>query len=72
MTMCYRDGLRDAPRQFTDIEIVGEAGTTRATVAAALALQPNVLITELRMPGGDGIEVIGEIRLAAERRRCSC
>ena len=49
--MCFRDGLRDALRQFTDIEIVGEAGATRATVAAALELQPNVLITELRMPG---------------------
>ncbi|MBK0418236.1 response regulator transcription factor [Leucobacter sp. CSA1] len=47
-----------------DLAVVGEAGTGSEAVAQALRLQPDVVLMDVRMPGGDGIEATG--RIAAE------
>ncbi|KAB8170828.1 response regulator [Streptomyces sp. 3MP-14] len=39
-----------------DLRTVGEAGTGREAVALARELVPDVVLMDLRMPGGDGIE----------------
>jgi two-component system NarL family response regulator len=61
----FRTGLKDALRLFSDIEIVGEAATARAAVAAARETRPDIVIMDLRMPDGDGIDAIREIRSVA-------
>jgi DNA-binding NarL/FixJ family response regulator len=38
-----------------DIEVVGEAGTGTAAVAQARALNPDVILMDIQMPGTDGI-----------------
>ncbi|QFZ21786.1 response regulator [Saccharothrix syringae] len=39
-----------------DVEVVGEAGDGAAAVRQALALRPDVVLMDVRMPGVDGIE----------------
>jgi DNA-binding NarL/FixJ family response regulator len=51
-----REGLRGMLAGETDFEVVGEAGDGDQAVAAAAALQPDVVLMDLRMPGTDGVE----------------
>ena len=56
-----RRGLR-AVLSEPDIEIVGEAGTMHDGVALALKTKPGVVVMDLRLPDGSGIEACREIR----------
>lgn len=58
-----RRGLR-AVLTEPGIEVVGEAGTVEEGVALALRLEPSVVVMDLRLPDGSGIEACREIRAA--------
>jgi two-component system NarL family response regulator len=49
-------------RKNRAIQIVAQASNGREAVAQFLAHRPSVTILDLRMPGGDGIEAMAEIR----------
>ena len=51
-----RQGLRTFLDLQPDLEVVGEAADGAACVAAADALRPDVILLDLRMPGGDGVD----------------
>lgn len=61
-----RDGLRGMCASAADLEVVGEAATGDEAVTLALALQPDVVLMDLRMPGGNGVQATRQI-CAAER-----
>jgi DNA-binding NarL/FixJ family response regulator len=44
-----------------DIEVVGEAASGPEAVALAQRLRPDVILMDLRMPGGDGVEAIRQL-----------
>ncbi|SNS75568.1 two component transcriptional regulator, LuxR family [Geodermatophilus saharensis] len=50
-----RFGLRTVLEAAGDVEVVGEAGDGAAGVAAARELRPDVVLTDIRMPGMDGL-----------------
>lgn len=52
-----REGLRSFLASRTGIEVVGDAEDAHSAVAVAEALQPDVVLVDLLMPG-DGIEAI--------------
>jgi DNA-binding NarL/FixJ family response regulator len=52
----FREGLRALLSTTTEVEVVGEAPDGRAAVTAALALQPDVVLMDLTMPGMSGVE----------------
>ena len=56
-----RRGIRALLGEQSDIVVVGEASNGAAAVAETLRLRPDVLVTDLVMPGMDGIEVIRRI-----------
>ncbi|GAA0224496.1 response regulator transcription factor [Cryptosporangium japonicum] len=57
-----RDGLRGMLDAEPDLEVVGEAGSGPEAVVLARALRPDVVLMDLRMPGGDGATATGRIR----------
>ncbi len=57
----FREGLRVALSTLVDVEVVGEAGDGAAAVAAALDLQPDVVVMDLAMPELLGVEATRRI-----------
>jgi DNA-binding NarL/FixJ family response regulator len=51
-----REGLRGMLATEDDIEVVAEAGSAAEAVTAVRAHEPDVVLMDLRMPGGDGVE----------------
>ena len=64
-----REGLRAFLQLQPDIEVVGEAGGGAGVLDVALNTQPDVVLMDLLMPDGDGIEAIRALGTAAPRAR---
>lgn len=59
-----RIGLRSLLSREKGIDVVGEAGTADAAVALAVRLRPDVVVMDVRLPDGTGVEACREIRSA--------
>ena len=57
-----RCGLRSLLAD-TDVEIIAEVGTGEEAVRYALENDPDVVLLDIRMPGGDGLTALGRIKL---------
>jgi DNA-binding NarL/FixJ family response regulator len=57
-----RAGLTGMLAAEPDLAVVGEAGSGDEAVAMAVALRPDVILMDLRMPGGDGVTATARIR----------
>ncbi len=59
-----RDGLRGMLGSQADFEILGEAADGAGALVQAAALQPDVVLMALRMPGVDGVSATSRIHAA--------
>ena len=57
----FRSGLRALLGTAGDLEVVGEASTGGDAVAMSARLQPDVVLMDVTMPGGDGIDATKRI-----------
>jgi DNA-binding NarL/FixJ family response regulator len=56
-----RHGLRGMLEAEPDLTVVGEASSGPEGVALAAELRPDIVLMDLRMPGGDGVEATAQI-----------
>ena len=64
-----RLGLKTLFNDTDDIQVVGEAGTRAVAVSEAHRLHPDVVLMDVRLPDGSGIEACREIRNASPEIR---
>src|SRR5207237_8281790 len=57
-----RDGIKSLLEPEADITVVGEAGSVKEAIARVEWARPDVVIMDIRLPDGSGIEATREIR----------
>ena len=60
-----REGLRGLIEQEPDMEVCGDAGSAAEAFTAVAALRPDAIITDISMPGMNGIEFIKNLKALA-------
>jgi two-component system, NarL family, response regulator DevR len=62
-----RDGVKSLINANDDLTVVAEAGTVREAVDQALRTRPDVVVMDVRLADGSGIEATREIRAKLEK-----
>ena len=57
-----RVGLRTVLSRARNIKVVGEAATVEAAIGAAIKLRPDVVLMDIRLPNGSGVDACHTIR----------
>jgi len=60
-----REGLRSLLAAVPGLELVSSVGTAREATRAAVTERPDVLVLDINMPDGSGIDVAGELARVA-------
>ena len=63
-----REGIRGMLARYDDIEVVGQAASGPEGIALTAKLSPDLVLMDLRMPGGDGVAATREIAAAGTAR----
>ena len=61
-----RHKVRQLLREESDVDIVGEGASASETIELVRATHPDLLFLDIRMPGMDGFDVIGELASCPE------
>ncbi|GGK50834.1 response regulator [Streptomyces flaveus] len=64
-----RDGLRGMFESAQGFTVLGEASNGVEAVTLAQSLDPDVVLMDLRMPGGNGVEAIAELTRQGARAK---
>ncbi|WP_328331637.1 MULTISPECIES: response regulator transcription factor [unclassified Streptomyces] len=64
-----RDGLRGMFTEAPGFQVLGEAADGVAGVELAVRLDPDVVLMDLRMPGGNGVDAIAELTRRGSRAK---
>jgi two-component system response regulator DevR len=59
-----REGLRTLIGRHKEMVVVGEAGTTAEAIETAARAKPDVIVMDIRLPDGSGVEACRTIREA--------
>lgn len=57
-----RDGLKSLLNNESDIEVIGDVGDGREAISVVESLRPDVILTDISMPGLNGIESVRMLR----------
>lgn len=62
-----REGLAGVMQLEEDMEVVGQAGTVASALAAYADLQPDVVIADLQLQDGTGLDIVRSIRKESDK-----
>jgi DNA-binding NarL/FixJ family response regulator len=65
-----RRGVAALLESESDIEITGEAATAESALARIPALKPDVVVLDVRLPDGSGVDVCREVRSKVPESAC--
>lgn len=65
-----REGVRRSLQQADGVDLVGEASTFADGLQRILAHRPDVALVDVRLPDGNGIELIREVNSRRPETRC--
>lgn len=65
-----RRGIIDVIEREPDLTVVGEAGTVHDAIARVDATSPDVVVLDVRLPDGSGVDACRDIRSAHPRLPC--
>ena len=57
-----REGLRRAFEREEDLEVIAEAASVAEAIVVGCRVTPDVAIVDLRLPDGDGLEIVRALR----------
>jgi DNA-binding NarL/FixJ family response regulator len=57
-----REGLRSLLELESDLEVVGEANSAEQALKQAAVARPDIVLTDIGMPGRSGLSLVGELR----------
>lgn len=58
----YRIGLRQFLHERANLQIAGESGSARGTAGQVVTSSPDLVVMEISLPDGNGLELIKELR----------
>jgi two-component system, NarL family, nitrate/nitrite response regulator NarL len=58
----YRQGLERAVKERAELELIGSCGDGREALERITAEEPDVAIIDVRMPGLDGLKILGAVK----------
>jgi DNA-binding NarL/FixJ family response regulator len=61
-----RQGLARAFERDDDMTVVGQAGSVTEGMTAFVGLEPDVVVTDLELPDGHGLEVVRKVRATTD------
>ena len=61
-----RQGLARAFERDADMTVIGQAGSVREGVDAYANLEPDVVVTDLELPDGHGLDVVRQVRQTSD------
>src|SRR4030095_13198392 len=64
-----REGIRHVLATTHGFDVAGEAGSGAEAVRLAKECEPDVVVLDVSMPDGTGLEVIADVRRAAPQAR---
>ena len=64
-----REGLKALSLMEADFDIVGEFASAELSLPRIIELQPDIVMTDLALPGRSGIELLAEIKRLSPRSR---
>lgn len=64
-SVMVRDRLVALIGGLAGVEVVGTAGAVAGAIAEARRLSPDAVVLDIRMPGGDGVMVLSDIKAYA-------
>lgn len=60
--LMVREGTCRLLSRYPDFEIVGQAGNAQEALEMAVALQPDIVLTDIRMPGVNGTQLVRQFK----------
>ena len=64
-----REGIRHVLAETHGFDVAGEASSGQEAIRLASEVEPDVIMLDVSMPGGTGLEVIGDVQRAAPQAR---